>query len=164
MLRSLEESLARLGTDRLDVVLVHDPDDHEDDALRRRVPDAAASCATRASCAAIGCGMNQTEMLERFVARVDLDCVLLAGRYSLLDRSGAALLDACAARGVGVILGGVFNTGVLATDVDAGATFDYEPASTAILDRTARARARRAATTASRSRRPRSTSRCGIRR
>ena len=53
-----------------------------------------SSSATRASCGAIGCGMNQHEMLERFVARVDLDCVLLAGRYSLLDRSGAALLDA----------------------------------------------------------------------
>ena len=74
------------------------------------------------------------------MARVDLDCVLLAGRYTLLDRSGAGLLDACAARGVGVVLGGVFNSGVLAADA-ARATFDYEPASTPVLDRTARLRA-----------------------
>ncbi len=64
--------------------------------------------------AAVGCGMNQVPMLERFVADVDLDCVLLAGRYSLLDRSGGGLLATCAERGVGVILGGVFNSGVLA--------------------------------------------------
>jgi D-threo-aldose 1-dehydrogenase len=83
--------------------------------------------------------MNQHEMLGRFTAAVDLDCVLLAGRYSLLDRSGAAFLDECAARDVGVLLGGVFNSGVLATDEE-GATFDYEPASTEILDRTARLR------------------------
>jgi D-threo-aldose 1-dehydrogenase len=78
-------------------------------------------------------------MLARFVAQVDLDCVLLAGRYSLLDRSGGAFLDECAKRGVGVLLGGVFNSGVLATDVER-ATFDYAPASIEILDRTARLR------------------------
>jgi D-threo-aldose 1-dehydrogenase len=78
--------------------------------------------------------MNQTAMLERFVARVDLDCVLLAGRYSLLDRSGTQLLEQCAARNVGVILGGVFNTGVL---IDPGAqpTYDYAPAPDAVVER-----------------------------
>jgi len=67
----------------------------------------------------------------RFVDRIDLDCLLLAGRYTLLDRGGAALLDACAARGVGVIIGGVFNSGILAR-VGPDATFEYEPASSAI--------------------------------
>jgi D-threo-aldose 1-dehydrogenase len=88
---------------------------------------------------AIGAGMNQVAMLERFVADVDLDCILLAGRYSLLDRSGAALLDFCAPRQVGVILGGVCNSGVLA-DPDGRASYDYAPASGDII---ARARALR---------------------
>ena len=90
--------------------------------------------------AAVGCGMNQTAMLERFVGRVDLDCVLLAGRYSLLDRSGTELLAQCAARGVGVILGGVFNTGVL-IDPDAHPTYDYAGAPRAVLERARRLRA-----------------------
>ena len=89
---------------------------------------------------AIGCGMNQTAMLQRFVARVDLDCVLLAGRYSLLDRSGGELLAQCAARGVGVVIGGVFNTGVL-IDPDAHPTYDYTPAPPTVLERARRMRA-----------------------
>jgi D-threo-aldose 1-dehydrogenase len=89
---------------------------------------------------AIGAGMNQHEMLGRFVARVDLDCVLVAGRYTLLDRSGEPLLETCAARGVGVLLGGVFNSGILAS-ADAPPTFDYMPASAAVMDRAAALRA-----------------------
>ncbi len=88
---------------------------------------------------AVGAGMNQHQMLARFVAKVDLDCVLLAGRYSLLDRSGAQLLEQCAANGVGVIIGGVFNTGVL-VDPDVHATYDYAPASDAVLGRARRLR------------------------
>ncbi len=135
VLRSIEESLERLGLDRLDVVLVHDPDDHEQDALRGAFP-ALLELRDQGVVRAIGAGMNQHEMLCRFVAQVDLDCVLLAGRYTLLDRSGERLLEACAARGVGVILGGVFNSGVLAS-VDALPTFDYKPASTDVMTRVA---------------------------
>ena len=138
IMRSFEESLARLGTDRIDVALVHDPDDHEDDALRHAFPT-LLRLRDEGVVAAVGCGMNQTAMLERFVARVDLDCVLLAGRYSLLDRSGAELLAQCAARGVGVILGGVFNTGVL-IDPDAHPTYDYAAAPDAVLERARRLR------------------------
>jgi D-threo-aldose 1-dehydrogenase len=126
VLRSVDESLIRLGLDRLDVVLVHDPDDHEQEALDGAFP-ALLELRDQGIVRAIGSGMNQSEMLARFVSRVDLDCVLLAGRYTLLDRSGVGLLDDCAARGVGVIIGGVFNSGILAR-VDAGATFDYAPA------------------------------------
>lgn len=133
VLRSIEESLNRLGLDRLDVVLVHDPDDHEREALEGAFP-ALLELRDEGVVRAIGSGMNQSEMLARFVDRVDLDCVLLAGRYTLLDRSGAELLDTCAARRVGVILGGVFNSGILAR-VDADATFDYEPASGATRER-----------------------------
>jgi len=138
VLRSLEESLIRLGTDYVDVALVHDPDRHEDEALAHAFP-ALAELRDQGVVKAIGAGMNQSEMLDRFVADIDLDCVLLAGRYSLLDRRGRALLTRCAARGVGVILGGVFNTGVL-IDPDLHRTYDYAPASTAVLARARRLR------------------------
>jgi D-threo-aldose 1-dehydrogenase len=139
VLRSIDATLRRTGLHRIDVALVHDPDDHEHDALDGAFPT-LVELRAQGVVRAIGAGMNQHEMLRRFVDAVDLDCVLLAGRYSLLDRRGAALLDVCAARGVGVILGGVFNSGVLATDA-ARATFDYEPAPDDVLDRTARLRA-----------------------
>jgi len=138
VLRSIEASLSRLGVDRLDVVLVHDPDDHEQDALDGAFPT-LVTLRDEGVVRAIGAGMNQHEMLGRFVARVELDCVLLAGRYTLLDRSGAAFLDECAARQVGVLLGGVFNSGILAGDASR-ATFDYEPAPAAVLERAARLR------------------------
>jgi D-threo-aldose 1-dehydrogenase len=139
VLRSVEESLGRLGLDRLDVVLVHDPDDHEDVALAGAFP-ALVELRDEGVVRAIGAGMNQHEMLGRFVAKVDLDCVLLAGRYTLLDRSGAPLLEACADRGIGVVLGGIFNSGVLATAGTGAAlhtTFDYAPAPTPTLVRAA---------------------------
>ena len=139
IMRSLDESLQRLGTDRIDVALVHDPDDHENDALRFAFPT-LLRLRDEGVVAAVGCGMNQAAMLERFVGRVDLDCVLLAGRYSLLDRSGTDLLEQCAARRVGVILGGVFNTGVL-VDPDAHPTYDYAGAPRAVLERARRLRA-----------------------
>ena len=126
VLRSIEETLVRLGMDRLDIVHVHDPDDHEEAALATAFPT-LIELRDQGVIGRVGCGMNQAEMLGRFVDRVDLDCVLLAGRYSLLDRQGAGLLSQCAARGVGVIVGGVFNSGLLARP-EAGATFDYTAA------------------------------------
>ncbi len=135
-LRSIEESLERLGLDRVDVVHVHDPDDHEADAMTGAFP-ALIELREQGVIGAVGAGMNQWEMLDRFVQRVDLDCVLLAGRYTLLDRSGAeVLLPHCAERNVGVVIGGVFNSGLLA-DPDANDTYDYVPASESL-----RARAR----------------------
>ena len=141
VLRSIEESLTRLSVDRLDVVHVHDPDDHEREALDGAFP-ALIELRESGVIRAVGCGMNQTEMLDRFVERVDLDCVLLAGRYTLLDRSGAdLLLPRCGARGVGVIVGGVFNSGLL-IDPDLHQTYDYAPAR---HDMVMRARAMRTA-------------------
>ena len=134
IVESCHASLERLGTDRIDVALVHDPDDHEDLALRLAFPT-LVKLRDEGVVAAVGCGMNQSAMLERFVASVDLDCVLLAGRYSLLDRGGAdELLPRCLDRGVGVILGGVFNSGVLA-DPEARPTYDYAAAPDAVVDR-----------------------------
>jgi D-threo-aldose 1-dehydrogenase len=127
ILRSLDASLKRLGTDRIDVVLVHDPDDHEDEAMHHAFPT-LMKLREEGVVSAIGCGMNQSAMLERFVTHVDLDCILLAGRYSLLDRSGAdTLLPVCAARGLGVIVGGAFNSGIL-IDPDDHPTYDYAAA------------------------------------
>lgn len=137
VLRSFEESLERLGTDRVDVVYVHDPHDHLDEAISAALP-ALAELRAQGTVAAIGVGMDDVAALTRVVAETDVDCILLAGRYTLLDRSAAdELLPSCSRRGVGVVVGGVFNSGVLA-DPQAGARYDYEPASAAILERARR--------------------------
>jgi D-threo-aldose 1-dehydrogenase len=132
--RSLSESLERSGLDAFDIVLIHDPDDHWEEAAGGAYP-ALARLRAEGAVRAIGAGMNQTAMLTRFVTETDLDCVLVAGRYSLLDRSAAdELLPLCAKREVGVLVGGVFNSGILA-DPAPGATFDYAPASDTVLRR-----------------------------
>jgi D-threo-aldose 1-dehydrogenase len=133
VLRSIEESLTRLDMDRLDVVHVHDPDDQEDEALRSAFPT-LIELRDQGVIGSVGCGMNQAEMLSRFVDRVDLDCVLIAGRYSLLDRQATSLLEQCRSRGVEVIVGGVFNSGLLARP-EVGATFDYAAAPAALVER-----------------------------
>jgi D-threo-aldose 1-dehydrogenase len=130
--RSLEESLGRLGLDRVDVALIHDPDDNGEQALREAYP-ALEQLRAEGTVRAIGVGMNQTAMLTRFVADTDIDAVLVAGRYTLLDRSAELdLLPAALGRGVSVIVGGVFNSGVLAAPV-AGATYDYHAASDELI-------------------------------
>jgi len=137
VLASLEESLRRLGTDRVDIALIHDPDEHGRQALDEAYP-ALAALRAEGVIGAVGLGMNQTEMLEWFLPRADLDCVLVAGRYTLLDTSAAAsLLPECARRGVAVLAGGVFNSGVLA-DPGPDATYDYQPAPPELVDRARR--------------------------
>ena len=123
-LRSLDESLERLGLDRVDIALVHDPDDHYEEALTGTLP-ALARLRAEGVVRAIGVGMNQAELLCRFAREADPDCFLVAGRYTVLDRTAAAeLLPLCEERGIVVIAGGVFNSGILA----GGDTFDYETA------------------------------------
>jgi D-threo-aldose 1-dehydrogenase len=125
--RSLADSLARLGLDRVDIALIHDPDDHADQAFREAYP-ALEQLRAEGVVRAIGVGMNQSAMLARFVTDTDVDTVLLAGRYTLLDRGAARdLLPAAAARGVSVIAAGVFNSGLLA-DPAPGATYNYTAA------------------------------------
>jgi D-threo-aldose 1-dehydrogenase len=134
VLRSLDESLGRLGLDRVDVVHIHDPDDHFDDALAGAYP-ALERLRGEGVVRAIGVGMNQSEMLARFAREADIDCVLLAGRYTLLDTSALDdLLPVCLERGVAVIAGGVFNSGVLAGN----GHYNYAPAEPAVLARVAR--------------------------
>jgi D-threo-aldose 1-dehydrogenase len=135
--RSLEESLERLGLDRVDVALIHDPDDHYDEAIRGAYP-ALERLRSAGVVTAIGVGMNQTALLCRFAREGDFDCFLLAGRYTLLDRSAADdLLPLCLERGIAVIAGGVFNSGVLAS----GSTYDYAPAPPSVLASAKRLRA-----------------------
>jgi len=135
--RSLESSLERLGVDRVDVVLIHDPDDHWRQAVDEAYP-ALHELRDQGVVGAIGVGMNQWQMLERFVVETDVDAVMLAGRYTLLDQSaGESLLPRCRERGVSVLAAGVFNSGVLATD-EPGGMYDYRPISTALYDRALR--------------------------
>ncbi|MGO8958652.1 MAG: aldo/keto reductase [Streptosporangiaceae bacterium] len=132
--RSLDASLTRLGLDRIDIVLIHDPDQHGEQALREAYP-ALERLRAEGVVTAIGAGMNQSEMLTRFVTDTDVDVVLIAGRYTLLDQSAAAaLLPAALERGVAVIVGGVFNSGLLAAP-DPGSHFDYQPASARLIAR-----------------------------
>ncbi len=135
--RSLEESLLRLGLDRVDIVYLHDPDDHATQALDEAYP-ALEKLRAEGVLGAIGIGMNQTALPTRFVRETDIDVVLLAGCYTLLDQSGLdELLPTAAERGVSVVLGGVFNSGILANP-HAAATFNYRTVSDEVLSRAMR--------------------------
>lgn len=138
--RSLEESLRRLGLDRIDLLHVHDPDDHAAEALQGAFP-ALRRLRAEGIVRAIGAGMNQSALLARFVREADVDCVLLAGRYTLLEQPALAdLLPLCAERGVSVIAAGVFNSGLLA-DPSPRATYDYAPAPPPKIERARRLQA-----------------------
>lgn len=137
VLRSLEASLNRLALDRVDIVLLHDPDDHARQALTEAYPTLERLRA-EGVVGAIGIGTNQCALPARFLRETDIDVVLLAGRYTLLEQEGLdELLPEAAARGRSVIIGGVFNSGLL-TDPRPGATYDYAPAPRSVLDRALR--------------------------
>lgn len=132
--RSLEASLDRLGTDRVDLLHVHDPEDHLDEAEAEAFP-ALLRLRDEGVIGTVGLGTNFPAVVARFVGRVDLDAVLLAGRCTLLDRSGPdEAFAACVDAGVAVLAAGVFNSGVLAAP-GPGAHFHYAPAPAEVLDR-----------------------------
>jgi D-threo-aldose 1-dehydrogenase len=134
VLRSVEESLERLGLDRIDVLHIHDPDEHGAEALGGAYR-ALDRLRAEGAIAAVGAGMNQAELLVRFARAADFDCFLVAGRYTLLDQAALGeLLPLCRERGIAVILGGVYNSGILA-DPRPGATFDYAPAPPELVER-----------------------------
>ncbi|MBD5785384.1 aldo/keto reductase [Cellulosimicrobium terreum] len=139
ILRSLESSLERTGLDRVDVVYLHDPDDHWEQASREAIP-ALVELRDQGVVRAIGAGMNQSAMLTRFVRETDVDVVMCAGRFTLLEQPALDdLLPAAAERGVDVVVAGVYNSGLLARDVPPDdATYDYAQAPPALLDRTRR--------------------------
>ncbi|GIJ44385.1 oxidoreductase [Virgisporangium aliadipatigenens] len=134
--RSLEESLQRLGVDRVDVLYLHDPDGREDEALRTAFP-AMVELRREGTVRAIGAGMNHVGPLARFIRESDLDVILSAGRLTLLDRGAEPeLLPLARERGVSVVIGGAYNSGILATPRPRpDARFGYRPADDAVLRR-----------------------------
>ena len=134
--RSLDDSLERMGLDRIDVVFVHDPEEFYRESMEEAFP-ALDELRREGVIASYGAGMNQSAMLTNFVLNTDLDVVMCAGRYTLLEQGALDdLLPAASARGVSVIAAAVFNSGLLARDRPApGATYDYAPASAEMLAR-----------------------------
>jgi D-threo-aldose 1-dehydrogenase len=140
--RSVQDSLQRTGLAGLDVAYLHDPDDHMAEVLVTGYP-ALEEMRDEGLISAIGAGMNAAEPLARLVRETDVDLVMLAGRYTLLEQESLdELLPACTERGVGVVIAGVFNSGLLARDEpDDTARYDYTDAPPMLLER-ARAIAR----------------------
>ncbi|WIV57424.1 aldo/keto reductase [Amycolatopsis nalaikhensis] len=137
VLRSFEDSLTRLGLDRVDIVYVHDPDDHFEEALSGAFP-ALRELRDQGVVRAFGAGMNQAPMLADFVKRTDLDVLLVAGRYTLLDQPALdELLPLCLDRGVRVVAGGAFNGGILAT-AEPGGFYDYAEAPPELVEKARR--------------------------
>jgi D-threo-aldose 1-dehydrogenase len=137
--RSLEESLQRLGLDRVDIAYLHDPDDHLEQVLATGYP-ALEELRDEGVVRAIGAGMNQTPMLSELARNTDVDLLMLAGRYTLLEQGALDdLLPVCERRGIGVVVAGVFNSGVLARrKPPEDATYDYARAPAQVLDRVRR--------------------------
>ena len=114
VMRSVDESLERMGLERIDILHIHDPDDHYNAALKGAYR-ALDRLRADGVIGAVGAGMNQAEMLIRFAREADFDCFLLAGRYTLLDQVALKeLLPECVERGIAIIAGGVYNSGILA--------------------------------------------------
>jgi D-threo-aldose 1-dehydrogenase len=146
-MRSVEESLNRLGTDRLDIALIHDVDVHTHGDRQQESFDTAMKGAYRAlsrlrdegAVAAIGLGVNEWQVCVAAAEAGDFDCFLLAGRYSLLEQESLdRFFPVCAERGIGVIIGGVFNSGILATGAVPGAKFNYRDAPPPVMDKVRR--------------------------
>ncbi len=147
-MRSVEQSLLRLGTDRLDLLLIHDVDvwTHGADAIEQRFAEAMAGAyvaldrlRSEGVVAGIGIGVNEAEMCVRFAQAGSFDTILLAGRYSLLEQPALEhFLPLAQQRGIGVMLGGVFNSGILATGAVNGAKYNYQDAPPEILAKVAR--------------------------
>lgn len=147
IMRSVEFSYARLGLNRIDILYVHDIGVYThgveltklhlkqllDGGLR-----ALEELKSSGTISAYGLGVNEVEVCLNVMRRAPLDCILLAGRYSLLDRSAEAeLIPLCRERQTSLVIGGVFNSGILATGPKPGAHFDYGPASPDLLDKVA---------------------------
>jgi D-threo-aldose 1-dehydrogenase len=149
VMRSVEDSLQRLGTWRIDVLLVHDLDvwtHRSEEARRARVEEfmaggyrAMVKLREQGAVRAIGGGINETAACQDLAERGDFDCFLLAGRYTLLEQAPLdELLPLCEQRNIALIIGGAYNTGILATGAVEGAYFQYAPAPPEIMERVRR--------------------------
>jgi D-threo-aldose 1-dehydrogenase len=136
-MRSIDESLSRLDLDYVDLAHVHDPEGHLDQALNGACR-ALRDLRDQGVVGAVGVGTDYSNTAVRFIEEADIDCVLIAGRWTLLDHDAMnELLPRAASRGVPVIAAGVFNSGVLASSRNGG-TFDYTPCPTEIRERAAK--------------------------
>lgn len=146
-MRSVEQSLLRLGIDRIDLLLIHDVDvwTHGVDAIEQRFREAMDGAyvaldrpRSERVVKGIGIGVNEAEMCVRFARAGTFDTMLLAGRYSLLEQPALAeFLPLAQTQGIGVMLGGVFNSGILATGAVAGAKYNYKDASPDVMQKVA---------------------------
>lgn len=147
-MRSFEQSLLRMGTNSIDILLIHDVDvwTHGPDAVEQRFKEAMEGAyralerlRSEGAVKAIGVGLNEAEMCTRFAKAGDFDTVLLAGRYSLLEQPALdAFLPLAVEKQIGVILGGVYNSGILATGAVKGARYNYKEAPAEVLDKVSR--------------------------
>jgi D-threo-aldose 1-dehydrogenase len=135
---SFASSLERLALERIDILYVHDPDEHYQPALTHTFP-VLMELRAQGRVRAIGAGMNQWQMELQFAKEGHCDCFLLAGRYTLLDQTALPeFLPYCAEHDISVIAGGPYNSGILAVGPREGATFDYRAASAALIDKARR--------------------------
>lgn len=141
ILKSLESSIKRLKTGVLDIVHIHEPplnvlssEEFKKVALAEVFP-LLADLRAQGTIKAIGAGLNQWELLDEFADQADFDCFLLAGRYTLLQQGALGLLDKCQEKDIKVFLGGVYNTGILATGAIPGAKYNYRDAPPEIMER-----------------------------
>ena len=138
LLRSFEASLQRLGVEHVDILYMHDPDDHYLQALTQALP-VLIELRAQGRVSAIGAGMNQWEMELQFAKEGHCDCFLLAGRYTLLDQTALPeFLPYCVEQHISVVAGGPYNSGILAVGPRAGATFNYRAAAAQMLDKAQR--------------------------
>lgn len=147
VMRAVEQSMQRMLTDRFDVLFIHDCDrfthgESQPEYFRQAVVSAfpaLESLRDQGVVKAIGFGVNETDVMTEAVKATDADLCLLAGRYTLLEQEPLdALLPMCHERGIGIVLGGVYNSGVLATGPVKGARFNYAPAPQEVLAKTAK--------------------------
>jgi D-threo-aldose 1-dehydrogenase len=134
VMRSFEESLKRLNLGRIDILHIHDPDHHYEQALHGAYP-ALDRLRSQGLIRAVSAGMNQCEMLVRFAHEGDFDCFLLAGRYSLLEQGAMdELFPLCEKKGIGIMLGGTYNSGILANEPQPGVKYNYVDAVPEVLE------------------------------
>ena len=149
VMRSLEDSLQRLGTHRVDVLLIHDVDvwTHGSEEARlqrfREVMEggyrALVKLREEGTVRAIGAGLNEVEACQDFAEAGDFDCFLLAGRYTLLEQGALdGFLPLCERKDISLMIGGPYNTGILATGAIEGAYYDYQPAPPEVMERVRR--------------------------
>ena len=138
VLRSIEGSLERLSLEKVDILYIHDPHDHYEQAIGEAYP-ALAELRSQGVVRAIGVGIGNEKMLARFARDGDFDCFLLWGRYSLLDQSAMdELLPLCEEKGISIALGAPYESGILASDLKPGAKFRYRDAPPEVMERAGR--------------------------